>query len=204
MIHKLCSIIFFVLMSVSLQSQILYGITVPDSIKKKCDEVIISEIGQPAFNASVKYIKCDMLKSLNSDSYTVFYAFTFPNVRESHVIFSVNYKKDLKQGGVVKDGAFKNYTRLPLSVKTKGSKVIPYAEAKKIAVNCDSIMKKNQDKLFGEISTDYNDKKKDYFFTWYFYYLEPCKGCPSEQYKTYSVYIDASSGKVLNSTAKMN
>ncbi|MGZ3883420.1 MAG: hypothetical protein ACXVPQ_08065 [Bacteroidia bacterium] len=186
----------------AIRSQTSYSIVVPDSIKKKCDEAVIRETGKAAFASSVKYIKSDVQKTAAGENYTVFYAFVFPNVKESHVVFSVTCKTEGRKAIVVKDAAFKNYTRLPGDIKAKGVKVIPYPEAKKIALANDSVLKKNQDKLFGEISTDYDDAKKDYFFVWYFYFLEPCKNCASEEYKTRSVYMDAVTGKVLHAAAK--
>lgn len=196
---------FLIIITASLlRAQTSYNISVPDSIKKKCDEVVISEIGKSAFEGSVKYIKSDLQKNNGAENYIVFYAFTFPNVKESHVIFTITCKLEGKHAAVVKDAAFKNYTRLPQNIKTKNVKVISYAEAKKIAVSKDPVLKKNESKLYGEISTDYDEKKKDYFFVWYFYDLEPCKDCPAGQYKTYSVYMDASTGKVIQSEAQTN
>lgn len=178
----------------SLFSQTTYEAVAPDSIKKKCDAVIISEIGNTAFANNVKYIKCDAFKDKGVNKYTVFYSFTFPNVKESHVVFSLDYKSG---NGVIKDGAFKNYTRLPASVKLNGAKVIPYADAKKTTMSSDTLFKNNQQNLFGEISTEYDEKKKDYFFVWYFYYIAPCKNCKDQMYSMKSLYIDAVTGKTI-------
>lgn len=187
------------LISFTNYAQTIYGAIAPDSIYKKCEQVIISEIGSKAYKDNVRFIKSDAHtrdKILNS--YTFFYAFSFPNVKESHVVFTLQYKFDEKKPGVIKDIAFKNHTRLPGSIKTKGVKVVSFTDAKKIALKADTTLKKFQDKLYGEISTDYDAAKKDYYFVWYFYYLEPCKNCEAEMYTTHSVYIDAVSGKILN------
>lgn len=184
-------------------SQTIYGAIAPDSIHKKCRSVIISEIGEKAFNDYVRFIKSDAhTKDSILKSYTLFYSFGFPNINESHVVFSLNYKVDGNKSGVIKDVAFKNHTRLPGSIKSKGVKVISYTEAKKTALAADTTLKKFQDKLYAEISTDYSASKKDYFFVWYFYYLEPCKNCEAEAFNAHSVYIDATTGKVLASTKK--
>lgn len=187
---------------IQLKSQTIYGAIAPDSIKKKCDAVIVSEIGNDNFGKYVKLIKSDAHTKNNVlNAYTLFYSFNFPNVKESHVVFTLEYKLDDKgKGSIVKDVAFKNHTRLPLSIKKNGVKVISYADAKKAAVTCDTTLKKYSDKLYGEISTEYDSAKKDYFFVWYFYYLGPCKNCEAEMYTTHSAYIDAVSGKQVKNT----
>ena len=194
-------LLFFGLISTSLFAQTTYEAVAPDSIKKKCDEVIISEIGKTAFTNHVKYIKCDAFKSNNENKYTIFYSFTFPNVKESHVVFSLDYKSGK---GVIKDGAFKNFTRLPASVKAKGIKVISYSDAKKTALASDPIFNKDPKDLFGEISTEYDEKKKDYFFVWYFYHITPCVKCADQMYTMKSLYIDAVSGSVIKTEKSSN
>ena len=134
------------------------------------------------------------IKNSAEHKYTIFYSYTFPNVKESHVVFSLDYKSGK---GVVKDGAFKNYTRLPASVKTKDAKVISFADAKKTALASDPSFSKDPQDLFGEISTEYDEKKKDYYFVWYFYHITPCVKCADQMYTLHSLYIDASSGKVI-------
>jgi hypothetical protein len=174
--------------------QIVYATLAPDSVKKKCDEVVISEIGKNAFNNDVKFIKADLLKGGGNDKYTIFYSFTFPNVKESHVVFSLDYKPGK---GVVKDAAFKNYTRLPKSIKTKGVKIIDYNRAKNAAMAADSMIMHNSTNVYGELSTEYDEKKKDYYFVWYFYSIVPCKDCKDRPFSLSSVYIDATSGQLL-------
>ncbi len=186
-------------------SQTSYGVAPPDTIRTKCDNIIISEIGKTAFENNVRFIKCDLQKTTTNNketgySYTLYYSFFFANVKESHVIFSLDYKFNAKQRGVIKDGAFKNFTRLPESIKSKGAKIINYDEAKKLAVAADTVLKKYQSKLYGEISTEYDDAKKDYDFVWLFYYMDQCKNCKTEMYTTYSVFVNASSGKVISVT----
>jgi hypothetical protein len=178
-------------------SQTKYNIIPPDSILKKCEKAIISEIGKTAFSSSVRLIKCDLNSSGNSSNYSVFYAFSFPEIKESHVIFTLNYLSDEKGGRLVKDTALKNFTRLPFALKTKNVKAIPYFPAKRIAAESDSVMKANANKLYGELSTDWDAKRKDYYFTWHFYLMEPCKNCSSEQIKIYSAAVDAVSGKLI-------
>ena len=181
-------------------SQTLYGALAPDSVRKKCEEVIVSEIGKDAFNKHVKFIKSDgRLNDKTLIGFTLFYSFNFPNVKESHVTFTLDYKFGK---GVVKDIAFKNHTRMPATIKKNGAKVIGFEEAKKVAIASDTTLKKFSDKLYGEISTDYDSAKKDYYFVWYFYYLEACKNCEAEMYTTHSVYVNASTGKVLASAKK--
>jgi len=181
-------------------AQTIYGALAPDSVRKKCEAVIINEIGQNAYNNNVKFIKSDgHTKEKVLNGFTLFYSFNFPNVKESHVIFTLEYKFGK---GVVKDIAFKNYTRLPASIKKNGAKVVSYEEAKKAALNADTTLKKFSDKLYGEISTEYDDTKKEYYFVWYFYYLEACKNCEAEMYTTHSVYVNATNGKVINTSAK--
>src|ERR1041384_1582246 len=137
-------------------SQTIYGTLAPDSVRKKCDDVIISEIGKTAFTNNVKFIKADIIKEGNNNKYTVFYSFTFPNIRESHVVFSLDYKPGK---GVVKDAAFKNYTRLPGSIKTKGAKIANYSIAKNAALVSDSVLMNNSQNVYGELSTEYDEKK---------------------------------------------
>ncbi len=190
-------IISAALLCISLQnySQTIYGAVAPDSIKKKCDQIIINEIGQEAFTNNVRLIKSDAHTKENVlHAFTIFYSFNFPNVKESHVVFTIEYKLGK---GVIKDAAFKNYTRLPASIKKDGGKVVSFQEAKKTAMKADTTLKKNSDKLYGEISTDYDTAKKDYYFIWHFYHLEPCKKCEAEMYHTTSAYINASTGKVI-------
>ena len=176
-------------------SQTIYGAVAPDSIKTKCEQVITNEIGNAAYKTNVKFIKSDAHTKNNVlNAFTLFYSFNFPNIKESHVVFTIEYKLGK---GVIKDVAFKNYTRLPVSIKKTGVKVIDFEEAKKVAVNSDTILKKNSSKLYGEISTDYDAAKKDYYFVWHFYHLEPCKKCEAEMYTTQSAYIDAGTGKLL-------
>jgi hypothetical protein len=193
--------------STVISAQTNYEITTPDSIQKMCQKAIISEIGKNAFNTSVKYIKSDLstaknIKGEKEDNYTVFYAFAFPNVKESHVVFSFNCIRDSKGTRLVKDSAFKNFTRLPVSLKNKPVKILSYSNAKKLAADADPVMKVNQDKLFGDISTEYNEKTKDYYFVWHFYYMASCKDCGAEQFKIYSSSIDAVTGKVIPSPSK--
>ncbi len=183
------------LIGTSLFAQTTYEAAVPDSIKKKCDAVVISEIGNTAFTNNVKYIKSDVFRTSGNTKYTIFYSFTFPNVKESHVVFSLDYKSGK---GVIRDAAFKNYTRLPSSVKLNGTKIINYADAKKTTMASDTVFKNNQQNLFGEISTEFDEKKKDYYFVWYFYYIAPCKNCKDQTYSLKSMYIDAVSGKTIN------
>jgi hypothetical protein len=185
----------FLSISLSHYSQTIYGAVAPDSIKKKCEQIIVSEIGQSAFNTNVKFIKSDMHTNSNvMNAFTLFYSFNFPNVKESHVVFTIEYKFGK---GVIKDAAFKNYTRLPGSIKKTGAKVVSYDDAKKTAIASDTILKKYASDLYGEISTDYDAAKKDYYFVWHFFHLEPCKNCEVEMYTTQSAYINASTGKVL-------
>lgn len=184
------------------KSQILYGASLPINIKRSCDSVIISEIGKAAFDANVHYIKCDSQKGTftggeSYNNYTVFYSFNFNGIKESHVVFSIVFRLGGKPTGVLKDVAFKNYTRLPASIKKKGVKCISYADAKKIAIGSDETLKKNADKLYAEISTEYDLEKKDYCFVWYFYYMEPTKKEGAEVYTTYSVLINAETGKIM-------
>jgi hypothetical protein len=188
-------ILFFGLTSSYLSAQTVYGAVAPDSIKKKCEQIIISEIGQNAYKTNVKFIKSDAHTKDNVlNGFTLFYSFNFPNVKESHVVFTIEYKLGK---GVIKDIAFKNYTRLPGSIKKTGAKVLSYEEAKKTAIFSDTILKKHNNELYGEISTDYDAVKKDYYFVWHFYHLEPCKKCEAEMYTTQSAYINASTGKVM-------
>lgn len=202
MIQKTIFSILFCWLSAHIIAQSTYGVVPPDTIRNKCDNVIISEIGKKAFDANVKFIKCDSRKNVvngeQTTSYTLFYSFGFPNVKESHVIFSLDFKITPKTSGVVKDIAFKNYTRLPASIKTKGLKIIDFASAKKIAIQSDTTLKKFQTKLFGEISTEYDEALKEYCFEWHFYYMDICKDCKTESFTTYSVFINASTGKVLH------
>ncbi len=192
---KLLILSFLVILSLENFSQTIYGAVAPDSIKKKCEKVITDEIGSAAFKSNVKFIKSDAHTKDNVlNAFTLFYSFNFPNVKESHVVFTIEYKLGK---GVIKDVAFKNYTRLPGSIKKAGVKVIAFEEAKKIAVNSDSILKNYSSNLYGEISTDYDTEKKDYYFVWHFYHLEPCKKCEAEMYTTQSAYINAGTGKVL-------
>jgi hypothetical protein len=191
-------IITAVLLCISLKnySQTIYGAVAPDSIKKKCQASITEEIGAAAFANNVKFIKSDAHTNANViTGFTLFYSFNFPNVKESHVVFTIEY---VLGKGVIKDAAFKNYTRLPGSIKKNGAKVISFNDAKKAAIQSDTTLKKHSDKLYGEISTDYDTAKKDYYFLWHFYHLEPCKKCEMEMYTTTSVYINASTGKVLH------
>ena len=192
---KLIILAAFLSFSFKSFSQTIYGAVAPDSIKKKCEKVIIDEIGQNAFNTNVKLIKSDAHTNANVlKAYTLFYSFNFPNVKESHVVFTIEYKLGK---GVIRDVAFKNHTRLPGSIKKKGAKVISFEDAKKVAINSDTILKRHNSELYGEISTDYDTEKKDYYFVWHFYHLEPCKKCEAEMYTTQSAYINASTGKVL-------
>ncbi len=131
------------------------------------------------------------------NNYTVFYSFNFKDIKESHVVFSLVYRNSPKQNGVMKDIAFKNFTRLPESIKKKGVKIIPYAEAKKIAMSADEVLKKNSDKLYAEISTEYDLTKKEYGFVWYFYFMAPNSNSEAESYTTYSVLINGETGKVI-------
>lgn len=192
---KLLILSLFLLISQKNYSQTIYGAVAPDSIKQKCEKVITDEIGTAAYKANVKFIKSDAHTKENVlNAFTLFYSFNFPNVKESHVVFTIEYKLGK---GVIKDVAFKNYTRLPGSIKKSGVKVISFEDAKKVAINSDTILKKNSSNLYGEISTDYDAVKKDYYFVWHFYHLEPCKNCEAEMYTTQSAYINASTGKVL-------
>lgn len=185
--------------AISLQAQTIYGAIAPDSIKKKCDAVIVSEIGKDNFDKHVKLIKSDAHTFNNVlKAYTLFYSFNFPNVQESHAVFTIEYKFDeTGKGKVVKDAAFKNFTRLPGTIKKTGVKVISYSDAKKAALLSDTTLNKYSNQLYGEISTEYDETKKDYFFVWYFYYLGPCKNCKQEMYTTYSAYINAITGKPI-------
>lgn len=197
-IKHLFSLLFIIAACKSF-SQTIYGAVAPDSIRKQCEKVIISEIGANAFTNHVKFIKSDAhTKEKVLNGYTLFYSFGFPNVKESHVVFTIDYKLSPSKNGVVQDAALKNYTRLPIALKKKDISVISYNDAKKSAVAADTVLKKYQDKLYGEISTEYNSTKKDYYFVWYFYYLEACKTCKEETYTTHSVYIDAVSGKKIS------
>lgn len=177
-------------------SQTIYGAVAPDSIKKKCEQIIVSEIGQNAYTNNVRLIKSDGHTNAGIlNAYTLFYSFNFPNVKESHVVFTIEYKLGK---GVMKDVAFKNYTRLPGSIKKTGAKVLSFDAAKKVAITSDTILKRHSANLYGEISSDYDPEKKDYYFVWHFYHLEPCKKCEAEMYTTQSAYINASTGKVLH------
>jgi hypothetical protein len=182
------------LLSVRAYSQTFYGTVAPDSIRTKCDQVIVSEIGKTAFEKNVKLIKCDAFKGNGNDKYTLFYSFKFPNVSESHVIFTLDYKPGK---GVVKDAAFKNYTRLPASIKTKGAKIVEFSRAKNAALASDSVLMHNSSNVYGELSTEYSEKKKDYFFVWYFYSIVPCKNCTDKPFSMSSAYVDAATGKAI-------
>lgn len=199
--HFICALVL--ILALPLLSQTQYGINPPDSIKQACEKAIVSEIGRTAYSSSVKLIKCDMHKEGKLNNYTCFYMFAFPNVNESHVIFSMNCQADGKEIKLVKDTALKNLTRLPSSLKTRPPKVIAYSSAKKLACEHNTVMKANADKIYGELSTEYNAKLKDYHFVWHFYYMEDCKDCPSSsQLKIHSADIDAVSGKVVSPTEK--
>ena len=135
-------IILLALLSFSLKnySQTIYGAVAPDSIQKKCQQIITEEIGANAFSNNVRFIKSDAHTKDNVlNAFTLFYSFNFTNVKESHVVFTIEYKLGK---GVIKDVAFKNHTRLPGSIKKSGAKVISYEEAKKVAIKNDTILKK--------------------------------------------------------------
>lgn len=203
MFYKLKIAFILIFLSGYCLAQTIYGGVAPDSIKKKCEAVIISEIGNTVFKNNVKFIKSDAhTKEKVLNSYSLFYSFTFPNVNESHVVFTMEYQLNGNKSGVVKDIAYKNYTRLPSGLKKNGAKIITYSDAKKTALAADTSLKKFENKLYGELSTEYDALKKDYYFVWYFYYLEPCKNCEAEMYTTHNVFIDASSGKVINAGKK--
>jgi hypothetical protein len=187
----------FAFAGISLFSQTKYGIIAPDSVLKKCEKAIISDIGKTAYLRSVRLIKCDLNSNGNSSNYSVFYAFKFPEITESHVIFTLNYISDEKGARLVRDTALKNFTRLPSALKTKNIKAMGYFDARKIASDSDPVMSANANKLYGELSTDYDPKRKDYYFTWHFYLMEPCKNCGSEQIRIYSAAVDAVSGKLI-------
>lgn len=188
-------ILAFLAIGLKNYSQTIYGAVAPDSIQKKCEQIIVNEIGQNAFTNNVKLIKSDAHTNNGLlNAYTLFYSFNFPNVKESHVVFTIEYKLGK---GAMKDMAFKNFTRLPGSIKKTGAKVLSFDAAKKVAISSDTILKRHSDKLYGEISSDYDTEKKDYYFVWHFYHLEPCKKCEAEMYTTQSAYINASTGKVL-------
>lgn len=182
------------LLALKANAQTVYGTVAPDSIRTKCDNVIITEIGKTAFEKNVKLIKCDAHKGNGNDKYTLFYSFSFPNIRESHVVFSLDYKMGK---GVVKDAAFRNFTRLPNSIKTKGAKVVDYSRAKNAALAADSVLMHNSSNVYGELSTEYDEKKKDYFFVWYFYSIVPCKNCTDKPFSMSSAYVDAATGKSI-------
>jgi hypothetical protein len=182
------------LLSLKAYSQTIYGTVAPDSIRAKCDDVVISEIGKAAFDKNVKLIKCDAYKANGNDKYTLFYSFGFPNVKESHVVFTLDYKPGK---GIIKDAAFKNHTRLPNSIKTKGAKIMDYTWAKNAALASDSVLMHNSSSVYGELSTEYDEKKKDYFFVWYFYSIVPCKNCKDKPFSMSSAYVDAATGKAI-------
>lgn len=187
-------LLFSILLCVKAHSQTIYGTAAPDSIRTKCDNVIVSEIGKTAFEKNVKLIKCDAYKGNGNSKYSLFYSFRFPNVAESHVVFSLDYQPGK---GIVKDAAFRNYTRLPKSIKTKGAKIVEFTRAKNAALASDSILMHNSSNVYGELSTEYDEKKKDYFFVWYFYSIVPCKDCKDKPFNMSSAYVDASTGKVI-------
>jgi hypothetical protein len=116
-------------------------------------------------------------------------------VNESHVVFSLDYKPGK---GVVKDAAFKNYTRLPKSIKTKGAKIVEFSRAKNAALASDSALMHNSTNVYGELSTEYDEKKKDYYFVWYFYSIVPCKDCTDKPFNMSSAYVDAATGKAIS------
>jgi len=201
--HKFKIALLFVFISGFCLSQTIYGGMAPDSIRKKCEAVIISEIGNTVFKNNVKFIKSDAhTKEKVLNSYTLFYSFTFPNVKESHVVFTMEYNLSGNKSGVIKDIAYKNHTRLPSDLKKTGAKIISYNDAKKTALATDTSLKKFENKLYGELSTEYDNIKKDYYFVWYFYYMEPCKNCEAEMYTTHNVFINASNGKVISTGKK--
>ena len=104
-------IILLALLSFSLKnySQTIYGAVAPDSIQKKCQQIITEEIGANAFSNNVRFIKSDAHTKDNVlNAFTLFYSFNFTNVKESHVVFTIEYKLGK---GVIKDVAFKNHTR---------------------------------------------------------------------------------------------
>jgi len=183
-------------------AQAKWGVKVPTEIKKACDSLIVNELGKKAFDKQVHYFKCDENTGHYNDgkkwtSYELHYTFNFPEIKEAHINFSIIYKKDATGGKFINDPSFKNYTRLPESLKKKEIQLLTWSQALDISIKSDSLFLKNKQKLRGELFTEFSKNANEYVFYWNFFYYEPCRDCEMETVIPYSVALDALSGKVI-------
>ena len=191
----------FLALSVStgFPQKITTQIAVPDSLKKMCDKLFISEIGKTQFFTCIKFKKSSGTKSIFADNkerkdFKLDYTFCYPSVVEACVdltfIYSVYSGK-----GQLQSGSFLriNKSDLPAGTNTNGIKVINYKTAETIALNTDSILKKNMNKVEGKFVLYYDA------FYWHFSFSYPDpnpKSESDEKYIQHIVVINPFSGKV--------
>ncbi len=174
-------------------------IAVPDSIKKICDKLFVSEIGKAQFLTCVKFKKSSGAKITFGNNekrldFKLDYVFSYPTVKEAAVPLTFIYSV-FNGKGKVQSGSFLRFgkTDLPPNTKTDGLKIINYKAALAIALETDSIMKKHINKVEGKFVLYYDS------FCWHFGYSYPDPNPKSENEDRnieHHVTIDPFSGKV--------
>jgi hypothetical protein len=173
-------------------------VTIPDSIKKRCDNLIIADIGKDLFEQCVTYQKC-LLKQRTFENgqarsdYTISYMFQFPKVKEASFSFGFVYTNWNGKERLVSSAFLRNNkTDFPAGFKNSGSKIVNYEIVKMVAMNQFPEMKKNPDKVLGSLVLMQDSLR------WHFYASLPQYPVgDGESYTNFKVYIDPYSGAVI-------
>lgn len=130
-------------------------VTIPDSVKKRCDDLIISEVGKDIYELCVLYKKSLVNKrtfgngEVRSD-YTITYSFRFPQVHEASFNFGFVYTEWAGKERLVSSAFLRNnQTDLPPCLKKSGLKILNYQLVKTVALNQNPEMKKHCDEVKG-------------------------------------------------------
>ncbi len=173
----------------------------PDSIKKICNKLLISELGEKMFHVCVKFEKQSGIKRIYTGNaerleYKLEYKFSFPSVKEATVAVSFLYSVYLGKGHLQSELFLrKDKTDLPANTKNKGLKIIGFNKALEIALSTDTMLLNNKTKVHGAFLL-----RQDSFY-WYFSYGYPSSypNGDAEKFIEHNVYIEPYNGKVKSS-----
>ena len=130
-------------------------ISPPDSIRKMCDRLILSEVGEEIFRACVRFDTCVLKTKVFENQeirkdYLMNYLFEYPKEKKASVRFSMNYTVSAKKNHLHSEAFYRtDKTDLPANVKINGVNILSYGEILNLSLTSDSILRKNEKNVSG-------------------------------------------------------
>jgi len=172
-------------------------ISVPGGVKKKCDEVLLKDLGKTMFKTCITFQSASGLKKTFNDGireeYKVKYLFSFPSVKSASLVLGFEYV-DVLGSTRLQSSAFlrSNQSDLPPDIQSKGMDIITYEKAREVALNSDTGMTKHADRVKGEFHLN----GEGLFWHFSYSYLDPEYKGNKERQIVLNVFVDPYSGKI--------